>query len=132
MSDKKLLLNISGHPLSNVALSQAKERGFRVITIPVPNVDITEPQSIVDYIKKVYDTLTKNKNIVKAIKTNSYSVIPPGLSILTSGITAMLHGVSGSFPNQLWLVRNGKGVFELGSSIDLQTERLKYRDFRNP
>ncbi|MHA1291125.1 MAG: CRISPR-associated protein Csx15 [Promethearchaeota archaeon] len=130
--DKKLLLNISGHPLSDLANSQAKERGYKIITCPVPNVDLAEPSSIQNYIKTVFDTLTKNKNIVRAIKTGNYIVIPPGLSILTSGITAMLHGLGGAFPNQLILVRNNEGIYELGDVFDLQKMRLDYRDFRNP
>jgi len=129
---KKLLLNISGHPLSDVAKKEAKDRDFKTITISVPNVDVTNVESIISYLKTIYETLTKNKNITNVIRTNNFTIIPPGLSILTSSVISMLHGISGSFPNQLWLIRNDEGIFVLGDSIDLQSIRLQYRDFRNP
>lgn len=134
--DDKILLNISGHPLSDEAEGQAKEEGYKIINIPVPNVDVENPDSILEYLHTIFETLSKNKKVITAVRTNSYAVIPAGLSILTSSITAMLHGISGGFPTQLWLVRDedGKFVFAEGfkTQLDLQDIRIKYRDFRHP
>lgn len=135
-NDDKILLNISGHPLSDEAESQAKDHNFKVVSINVPNVDVTNPDSIIEYIHTIFETLSKNKNVITKIRKNDYAVIPAGLSILTASINAMLHGISGGFPLQLWLIRNEDGKFifgeDLKTQIDLQTIRLKYRDFRHP
>lgn len=134
--NKKVLLNISGHPLSDEAREQAEDGGYAIINIPVPNVDVTSSESILEYLEEVFKTLSKNKSVLNAIRTNNYGVIPAGMSILTSCIIAMLHGISGGFPTQLWLTRNDDGKFVFGddfaTQLDLQEIRLKYRDFRQP
>lgn len=136
MFEKRLLLNISGHPLSAEAEQQLKdhEERFNVVDINVPNVDVNSVQSIMEYIKDIAQTLCKNSKIFQKIRRNDYLVIPPGLSILTSGTIALLHGISGTFPQQVWLVRNDEGKFMFGEDIDtkldLQDVRIQFRDFR--
>lgn len=136
----KVLLNISGHPLSDVAEGQAKDCGLRIVDIKVPNVDVKDPKSVLEYIKTVFETIAGSNKIIGLIKKNKFIVIPPGLGILCSGIIAMLHGISGSFPKQAWLIRDDDGVYKfeldddgkIKTDLDLQKVRIQYRDFRRP
>lgn len=124
----KFLINMSGHPLSDVAKETSKKMFDNIIDVPIPNITM-DNSSILKFIDDTMITLKNNKDLSKAILTNDFSVIPPGMSPLICGTISALHGASGSFPKITYLVRNQVGIFDIGGTIDLQDLRLKYRDF---
>jgi hypothetical protein len=124
---KMLLINMSGHPLSQQAQDMAVKEGLQIQDIQVPNVDITMPNALIDFIKASLKPLVKNNEV----QQNQFQVIPPGMSILTVLCISALHGISGCFPKVRWLIKDSSGIFVLSQSpMDLQDIRLVFRGFR--
>jgi len=122
----KIAINISGHKLSDIATKHLKEYAKNIIDIPVPNADLDDLEP---YVAELMEILKKSKHASKAILTNEYILVIPGHAAIAYHIAAALHGGSGSFPTFTFTVRTDDGTYDIATPIDLNTIRLKYRDF---
>jgi hypothetical protein len=124
----KYLINMSGHPLSDIAKKTAKNNFDSIIDIPVPNVELSST-NINKFVDDNMELMKKNKTLSKAIMTLDYAVILPGMTPIATAILSALHGASGNFPKIAFLKKNSEGIFDFGEIIDIQEIRLKFRDF---
>jgi len=126
----KVVLNISGHPLSEVAQIGVKCDAELLVDIPVPNAELSIA-GFQEIANGIVETIAKNKKVLAAVKTNDYIVFLPGMGPIRDLVEAKLHGIAGCFPKSGSLVRNEDGIFDYAGYIDLQKIRDEARsDFR--
>lgn len=122
--NKKLLFNMSGHPLANGMLKKVKN--YTVVDIPIPNVDLSTPKKLVNSIIQLMAPMFE---YTRELKTGEYEILFPGMSPLAIAVLTTLHGLSGHFPTFRWTYRTEDG-FALSDKMDLQKIRLEARDDR--
>ena len=120
------LFNLSGHP----APKGAEEIFEKVVSVPVPNVDLGSETAVAEAAK----TLVKSALGVDAFATMDLlhgkgAVILPGASALAGAVLAVLVGFSGTLPELRWAARTEDG-FVLSQGLDLAQLRLEGRAWR--
>ncbi len=120
----KTLLNLSGHPVPE----GTKETFGKVVSVPVPNVDLGSGTAVVKAAKALVTSALETE-AKEAILRGEVAVLLPGASVLAGAVLAVLVGVSGIFPKLYWAVRT-EGGFVLSEELDLSGLRLEGRSFR--
>lgn len=119
---KQILFNLSGHPVP------AGADEFEVLDAGVvPNVDMTDSQSIPTAATEIVSQLPKD-----VLSKGNFTVVLPGLTPLAVAIVTVLHGVSGGFNFRVaYSVREQDGAFRLiDQPLDLFQIRLDSRELR--
>jgi len=120
-----ILINLSGHP----APRGAEERFARIVSVPVPNIDIGNPEAVksaaLDLVKKVLE----DADAADVLRRGEGAVILPGATTLAAAVLSLLVGLSGTFPKLYWAVKGPEGFF-LSPVLDLQALRLEGRALR--
>ena len=123
-----ILLNLSGHPVTEDQQRQLIERGFfieEVIECPAHFMN----ESIVPQI----DALLLNVDLtIEEWNTKRIAVVPAGLSAPSIALIARIHGLCGHFPDVIWVQRSADhaGTFIIGEYIDVQSLRDAARQAR--
>ena len=130
VNDDFLIINMSGHPLSNYTLDSIKIKynvnEDNVVNVKIPNVDL---EKIDEFATEIINNLYSDYS--QQLLTGNYAIIPPGLSPLAILVVTLLHGLTGFFP----ILQPLKRVDNINFSptfvtYDLQSLRTKMRDFR--
>jgi len=120
-----ILINLSGHP----APRGAEERFVRIVSVPVPNIDIGNPEAVksaaLDLVKKVLE----DADAADVLRRGEATVVLPGATALAAAVLSLLVGFSGTFPKLCWAVKGPEGFF-LSPALDLQALRLEGRALR--
>jgi len=122
---KKILLNLSGHP----APRGAEEAFDKVVSIPVPNVDLGRAEAIKEAAQSLVKQALEDAELKEALRRGEAAVILPGASVLAGTVLAVLEGFSGTLPKLFWAVRT-EGGFTLSEGLDLSELRLAGRSLR--
>ena len=104
-------LNLSGHDNKNLA-----DQGFTTFKL---QVDLSDP-NLQD------KTLSFLVNTVGLSSDDTVMLAAPGLAPLAILLVAQIHGLTGSFPTVVPLVRGSDG-FTPGTALDLQNIRMNAR-----
>lgn len=124
---KRLLLNLSGHPIK-------VGRNYTVVSVElqVPT-EISASKTGADLKNYVAETMMQflhapsNTNILGKVQTGRYDVVLPGLTAAAAVILAVLHGISGHFPAILWQIRTEDGFEPILRAQALQPVREQAR-----
>lgn len=122
-----IIINASGHPLSEKAEDVFKERygAETIVDISIPNADVEDLVPSAENILKA-----AAENCGKKLLTGEYVLVPPGFSPLAIVTIAMLHGVSGHFPLLHPLKKAVIGFVPTDNAYDLQIIRTENRNAR--
>ena len=121
----RILLNLSGHP----APRGAEEAFDKVVSVPVPNVDLGRAEAIKEAAQGLVKQALEDAEVEKALRHGEVAVILPGASALAGPVLAVLLGFSGTLPEIRWAVRT-EGGFVLSPALDLANLRLAGRAMR--
>ena len=121
----QLLLNISGHSLSESAIKEFENKYDAIETIPFDEVDFSLP--IEPQIDRI---LAAAKSPLDG--SCAVTVVLPGQSTLAVAVFIYLHGMLGFFPDIYLLQPSADGVFMPSSllSVDSRQLRMKGRALR--
>lgn len=125
---KKVLINLSGHPLSDNARKRVKK--YQIVNVDVPTIALDTLEGLVQGVQQMLAPLTGDNDVVTALKTGAYEIVPPGASSVALVTITILHAISGHFPKLRYFYRNADGEFVLSDTLDLQTLRTDARDSR--
>jgi hypothetical protein len=120
-----ILINLSGHP----APRGAEERFIRIISVPVPNVDIGNVAAIKAEAQDLLKKVLEDTDAADALSRGEAAVILPGATALAAAVLAVLEGLSGVFPKLFWAVRTEQG-FVLSEGLSLDALRREGRNLR--
>ena len=120
-----LLLNCSGHALSDATANELRSRFSQLETIPIDNIDFQQP---------VEPQLRRMLELVKAPLDGSIPVtlILPGHPMLAVLLCVYLHGILGHHPAVCLLQPDENGSYRPANIfyVDSQVIRAEARAFR--
>lgn len=120
------VINFTGHPLSDIAKAQIKERAcFDDLEFIDLKISIQRKKPIMS---QIINTLEPIKDKVNG--TAPFFLILPGLPIAGHLILSYVHGISGSFPKVIELLRDPSGIHVLHDIHDLEWYRHTVRNHR--
>lgn len=115
---KSVLINFSGHPLSEEARDELSIVYSRIIeSIPV---DLIFDSSVESQIEKIIADLP-----VKVDGSFALSIIPPGQATFSILLVSYLHGLIGHFPNLCYLERSSSGVYLPKVEYEVQPQKIR-------
>jgi len=123
---KRILVNLSGHP----APRGAEEAFDKVVSVPVPNVDLGRAEAIKEAAQGLVKQALEDAELEDVLRHGEAAVILPGASVLAGPVLAVLEGFSGTLPELFWAVRAEGGFVLPEKGIDLSELRLAGRALR--
>ena len=121
-----VLINFSGHPLSNEALFDLSSIYETVVQAQPINFDFfSSPEN---QLEQIVESLE-----IKIDGTKPVSIIPPGQSVLSVLLTAYLHGLLGHFPSICYLQLSDSGIYMPTAEFSINSNRIRNagRKFRS-
>jgi hypothetical protein len=120
----RILLNVSGHPLSRTAKRMLEVEYDVVETLALPEIDFSSPVE-----EQIRDIFTQTKSPLDG--SNPVTVVLPGHATVAVLVLIYLHGLLGHYPSICLLEqRSGEYVPTNLFSIDAQRLRMSGRAFR--
>lgn len=120
-----IIINFSGHPLSQEAIQFLSENYDEVVQAEPINFDFTHP--VEEQLESLLISLPCTVDGTKPV-----TVIPPGQSTLSVLLITYLHGILGHFPAICYLELSDNGVYlpKVEFSINSNNLRTAGRKFR--
>ena len=128
-----VLINLSGHPLTQEAKKEIISWGKCEIIEKIPNADLTDPdtymENIIDICDKIVKELMEDDEITQNLLVGKYFIIPPGKTSIAIAFTAILHGITGHFPIMSFsYMGEGDITFKITKPFDFRDLRLQFQN----
>lgn len=123
----KTILNFTGHAMSSLVVEELQQKFGHDVQIITIKFGLKRHLNSWDEMKRILEPYHEHFNTGDALH-----IILPGFNVAVAHLLTYAHGVYGTFPKFIELIRNhSEGVFVIKDIHDLEFNRQKSRKNRN-